>query len=91
MPQPRRILNPLSEARDGTGILMDANQVRYHRAMTRTPAKPFLFFMEAVKLTYWFTEISYAKINLQLAQEPGRMGAESPVFFAKLLSTVEVP
>ena len=33
------ILNPLSEARDGTCILMDASQVCYHRATMGIPPK----------------------------------------------------
>ena len=33
----RRILNPLSEARDGTCILMDASQIHFCCAMTGTP------------------------------------------------------
>ena len=32
-----RILNPLSEARDGTSILMDTGQAHYHWATTGTP------------------------------------------------------
>ena len=35
--RPRWILNPLSEARDQTRILMDTSQVRYHWATTGTP------------------------------------------------------
>ena len=30
----RRILHPLSEARDRTGVLMDTSQIPYHGAMT---------------------------------------------------------
>ena len=36
--QQHRSLNPLSEARDQTCILMDARRVRYHRATMGTPA-----------------------------------------------------
>ena len=35
--QQRRILNPLSEARARTRVLMDASQVHYRWAMTGTP------------------------------------------------------
>ena len=33
----RRILNPLSEARDRTFVLMDASQIRFHCATMGTP------------------------------------------------------
>ena len=33
-----QIFNPLSKPRDGTHILMDTSQVRYHQAMMRTPS-----------------------------------------------------
>ena len=36
-PQKRWILNPLSEARDRTCVLMDPSQIRFCRAMTGTP------------------------------------------------------
>ena len=36
-----QILNPLSEARDGTRILMDTSQVCYRRAAAVTPAFNF--------------------------------------------------
>ena len=36
-PQQRRILNPLSEARDRTHILMDTCWIRFHCAMMGTP------------------------------------------------------
>ena len=36
------ILNPLSEARDQTCILMDASQVPHHRAAMETPIISFL-------------------------------------------------
>ena len=35
--QQRHILNPLSEARDGTRILMVTSQVHYHRAIVGAP------------------------------------------------------
>ena len=35
--QLQRILNPLSEARDGTCVLMDASQIRFPWATTETP------------------------------------------------------
>ena len=35
--QQHRILNPVSQARDRSQILMDTSQVRYHRSMTGTP------------------------------------------------------
>jgi len=38
---PRWILNPLSEARDRTCILMDASQIHFHWATTRTPKTAF--------------------------------------------------
>ena len=36
------ILNPLSEARDQTGVLMDTSQVHYHWATAGTPQGLFL-------------------------------------------------
>ena len=35
-------LNPLSEARDRTCVLVDASQIRLHRATMGTPSIPFL-------------------------------------------------
>ena len=42
-----RILNPLSEARDRTYVLMDARQIHFHRATTGSPLLSFLeeFFL----------------------------------------------
>ena len=40
--QQHRILNPLSEARDQTLILMDTSQAHYHWATTGTPSRWFL-------------------------------------------------
>ena len=37
------VLNPLSEAKDGTHILMDINQVHYHCDTTRIPVFNFVF------------------------------------------------
>ena len=37
-----RILNPLSEARDGTRILTDTGRIRFHCAMTGTLVSAFL-------------------------------------------------
>ena len=37
-----KILNPLSKARDSTCILMDASQIRLHRAMMGTPLLVYL-------------------------------------------------
>ena len=39
--QQRRILHPLSEARNRTHVLMKTSQVRYHGAMTGTPRRVF--------------------------------------------------
>ena len=39
----RQILNPLSEARDQTRILMDTSQVHYRWASTGTPRESSLF------------------------------------------------
>ena len=38
-PQQCQLLNPLSEARDRTCILMDTNQIRFHCATMGTPKK----------------------------------------------------
>ena len=38
---PHRILNPLSEARDQTHILMDISQIRFHCATMGTPWTSF--------------------------------------------------
>ena len=38
-----QILNLLSEARDGTRILMDASWIRFHCATTGTPTFPSLY------------------------------------------------
>ena len=35
--QQRQILNPLSEARDRTSVLMDTSQICFRRAMMGTP------------------------------------------------------
>ena len=40
--QQHKILNPLSEARDRTQVLMDTCLVRYHRATLRTLQMPLL-------------------------------------------------
>ena len=45
--QQHQILNPLSEARDQTCILMDANQIRFHWATTGTPRATFLDFLSS--------------------------------------------
>ena len=39
--QQHQILNPLTGARDRTYILKDTSQIRFHRAMTRTPRISF--------------------------------------------------
>ena len=41
-----QILNPLSETRDQTCILMDTGQIHFHWAMTGTPDLPLLNFIE---------------------------------------------
>ena len=40
--QQGQLLNPLSKAGDGTCILVDTSQIRFHGAMKETPASPFL-------------------------------------------------
>ena len=42
----RRILNPMSEARNRTCLLMDASQIRFCWAMMGTP--PFFFFLRGL-------------------------------------------
>ena len=37
--QQHRILNPLREAKDGTCVLMDPNQIRFHCARMGAPAE----------------------------------------------------
>ena len=44
------ILDPLSRARDGTHILMDASQVHYRWAMTRTPKT--IYFLNGCQDSY---------------------------------------
>ena len=44
----RRILNPLSKARDGTCILMDTSQICSHWAITGTPDHLFLIISSSV-------------------------------------------
>ena len=43
-----QILNPLSEARDRTHVLMDASQMHYHGVMTGTP-----LFVYCIKLLFF--------------------------------------
>ena len=47
---PHRVLNPLSEARDRTHILMVPSRIRFHCATMRTPLAGFL---ENVKCLEW--------------------------------------
>ena len=42
---PCQILNPLREARDRTHILMEDDQVHYHRTTMGTPLLPFLYML----------------------------------------------
>lgn len=46
IPQPTVILipHPLGKARDGTGILLDTNWIRFRCSATQTPQPAFLFF-----------------------------------------------
>jgi len=44
--QQHRILNPLSEARDRTCILMGASQIPFHWAMTGTPFQIFFIIVD---------------------------------------------
>ena len=45
------ILNPLSEARDQTFVLMDTSQIHFHWATTGTPADKFLNTLAHISLT----------------------------------------
>ena len=47
--QRQRILNPLSEARDQTRILMDTRQVRY---LCATTGSPIFYFLIKIQLIY---------------------------------------
>ena len=51
-------LNPLSEARDGTGILMDASGVHYHWATSGTPNVGHIF--NCVTVIFFSTTVIYS-------------------------------
>ena len=54
------ILNPLSEARDRTWVLMDASQIHFHWATTGTPL--ILYFEH---ISHWQDEIGYLENSCQ--------------------------
>ena len=47
------IINPLSKARDQTCILKDADQIRFHWAMTQTPSKRLFLGVPALVQHDW--------------------------------------
>ena len=62
--QQHLILNPLSEARDRTCVLMDATQIHFNWAMKRTPRVYFLNYLTNALISSWnFTKIVYFLIQ----------------------------
>ena len=63
--QQRWILNPLSEARDRTHILMDTSRVHYCLAMTGTPPHPLLKTQHCYTFLCVFLDLLYIYNHLE--------------------------
>ena len=65
-----RILNPLSEARDRTLVLMDPSRVRYHWATPELPQLPYSFLSRSSPLyghTTFYSPLHYLDIWIVFA------------------------
>ena len=90
MPDPSsrqcRILNPLSEAREWTCVLMDACQIHFHWATTGTPVFSKNSFSILSFIYYWFSEVGFTSIDLKTYLNLNTTVARTPKYLDSVAS-----